>query len=203
MEKRILLITKKHIISEGVANRIAADHRLKIVYWATEEEMIQDAYESYAPNCLILCAAFFAPNTGLKIKDFILKNPNANILVVSGKIDHQFVDDVLGSGAKGIISPVISNLNRLIESIHSIADGSPANYRDSPTAILHNWGMRDNGNQLITDREKEIIKLIAESKSSKEIAKDLQITPATVDVHRRNIMKKLGVNKAAEITKYA
>lgn len=203
MAKRILMITKRNIISEGVANRIAADPSLKLAGWVMEEDMAQGAYESCAPDCVILGGAFFPQDVGLKIRKFILKNPYANIVVVSNKIDKQFVDEVLSAGAKGIICPAISSLDRLIEAIHMIGNDAATIYQDSSTEALHTWGKLTEQDRFMSDREREIIKFIAEGWSSKEIAKTLTISPATVDVHRRNIMKKLGAKKATEITKYA
>ena len=53
------------------------------------------------------------------------------------------------------------------------------------------------------DREEQVLKLVAVGRTSKEIARNLAISPSTVDVHRRNIMRKLGLHKAADLTRFA
>jgi DNA-binding NarL/FixJ family response regulator len=203
MITQAIMIAKKNVISEGIANQIAACTDIKIVDWVTEAELIHDAYRSLNPNCIILSGAFFSQDTGRTIKAFIQQNPDANILVVSNNIDRQFVNEVMESGARGIISPAFSTFDRLANSIRTASYSKNINYQESVTEIHHISSIHDDQNELMTIREIEIIKTIASGWSSKEIAKIFDISPATVDVHKRNIMKKLGVNNAVEITKYA
>lgn len=75
------------------------------------------------------------------------------------------------------------------------------------------WQMLDDGQQYLFkdkhlrsdlgDREEQVLKLVAVGRTSKEIARNLAISPSTVDVHRRNIMRKLGLHKAADLTRFA
>ncbi len=91
----------------------------------------------------------------------------------------------------------------MVDSIHSVGSGKNIIYPDSAPEIHRKSFTQTEREELMTEREIEIIKTIAAGRSSKEIAKMLFISPFTVDVHKRNILKKLGANKAVEITKYA
>ncbi len=103
MVTRVMMVAKKNVISQGIANQLEACTTLKLLSWVTEGELILEAYKSVDPNCIILSGAFFSLDTGRIIKEFILQNADANILVVSNIIDKQFVNEVIASGAKGII----------------------------------------------------------------------------------------------------
>lgn len=133
-------------------------------------------------------------------------NPIANLLLLSSTATRQFVKQVLDTGAKGIFLSPFSEYDHLMHGIKCVADGRTYICRKSTELIIGDIFQQKispkESNEL-SAREKQIVRLIAEAHSSKEIALILSISPATVDVHRRNLMRKIGVNKAADITKYA
>jgi DNA-binding NarL/FixJ family response regulator len=70
--------------------------------------------------------------------------------------------------------------------------------------FLRNYGKEEpHSPAVLTRREKEVLQLLAEGKTSKEAAKSLRVSPSTIDTHRSNIMKKLGLKTVADLTKYA
>ena len=130
------------------------------------------------------------------------------VLVLSAYSSAAFVSELLQIGALGYVLKASSS-EFLIEAILAVANGHrylcPA-----ITAVLDTAeakaGRARSGTRVsraLGAREKQVLRLLASGKSSPQIADDLKIAPSTVDVHRRNIMGKLGLHSVAELTHYA
>jgi DNA-binding NarL/FixJ family response regulator len=103
--------------------------------------------------------------------------------------------------------------DRVVEQLnpHLVVVGHIANPHDLWTGPEFDMAVHGQQYQLagmqtkpdLGDREEQVLKLVAVGRTSKEIARNLAISPSTVDVHRRNIMRKLGLHKAADLTRFA
>jgi DNA-binding NarL/FixJ family response regulator len=111
----------------------------------------------------------------------------------------------LEAGALACVSTT-SQLDDVVQAIRSAAQGHP--YLCQQLATLMLQGARSQRLDArerhgLGHREEEVLRLIADGYSSKEIARQLDIAPSTVDVHRRNIMRKIGLHKVADLTRFA
>ena len=134
--------------------------------------------------------------------------PNLAIVILSMHSDEGYVLRALKAGAKGYILKDSAE-GDLIEAIHAVHQGKTF-FSPEITQMLvadHVREIRARGTEdrydLLTAREREILQLLAERKSAKEIAASLHLSPYTVETHRRNLQEKLNLHSQAELILYA
>jgi DNA-binding NarL/FixJ family response regulator len=134
------------------------------------------------------------------------RRPELRLLILSMYDNEQYLFEALRSGASGYV--LKSGADRdLIEACRATMRGEsflyPAALGDLISAFLERAAEDEGAFELLTTRELEIVKLIAEAHSSKEIADMLFISVRTVERHRENILRKLGMHDRVELTRYA
>ena len=147
---------------------------------------------------------------GLEATREILKNnPGTEVLILSMHESDQMVHDVLGAGARGYIfkQDAGTDLIAALEALRrhklfftsSVSEVVLGGYLGSTAGAA----TADAPSSRLSPRERQIVKLVAESKSNKEVANILQISVKTVESHRANIMEKLGLHSVTELVRYA
>lgn len=206
MYTRLMIVVRKNIASESLVNYLVTVPNFKLVSWVADKEQLQDEYETHQPHCVIFGVSFFGRETAQEVRNFKKKNSDAHILISTYYVNQTLVSDVMEAGAKGVISTIDSTFEQFIEAVRVVANGRTYLCQAAMEAFLgglFSSEVRVDGNADMSQREKQIIRMIAEGSSSKEIARELDIAPSTVDAHRKNIMRKIGCHKVAEITRYA
>jgi DNA-binding NarL/FixJ family response regulator len=138
----------------------------------------------------------------------MMETPESRIIVLSMHAEREYVVEALKAGAKGYIQKM-SAFNTLVGAIRSVRENN--GYLDP---IITGIVMKDYIGHLnepgalkelsaLSSREREVLQLITEGKSTKEVAFTLDISGKTVETHRRQIMKKLNLTNVADLTKYA
>jgi DNA-binding NarL/FixJ family response regulator len=134
------------------------------------------------------------------------KGSSAKILVLSMHESRTYVEEVLRAGASGYIVKNSSPAD-LIQAIDAVCSGasylSPAITQQVVDAIARPGDSSPSGVSILTDREREVLQLIAEGLSSKEIASMLGVSLKTVDSHRSNLMEKLDIHKVSGLVRFA
>ena len=126
--------------------------------------------------------------------------PGVRLLALSVHGERRFVQQMLDAGADGYVVKAAA-LEELVQAIRVVAQGNVYLSPEITRAALRGDGTDEEA--ALGARERQVLALLAEGKRSAEIAAGLHISPATVEVHRRNIMRKLGLHTIAELTKYA
>ena len=126
--------------------------------------------------------------------------PGVRLLALSVHGERRFVQQMLDAGADGYVVKAAA-LEELVQAIRVVAQGNVYLSPEITRAALRGDGTDEE--TALGARERQVLALLAEGKRSAEIAAGLHISPATVEVHRRNIMRKLGLHTIAELTKYA
>ena len=134
-------------------------------------------------------------------------HPDVKVVALSMHSDENFVTEMLKAGASGYILKD-SAFEELVNSIRSVLEGHTYLSPLVAGTVVSEYLELSKGNQptaftVLTDREREVLQLLAEGKSTKEIAGVLSVSAKTVDVHRSHIMDKLDLHSVAELTKYA
>jgi DNA-binding NarL/FixJ family response regulator len=128
----------------------------------------------------------------------------AKVVALSGFADKRFVTAMLASGASAYVAKSAAG-TELVRAIRAVATGQAYFSPEIASALVDE--VRDakagGGAPPLSRREREVLRLIAEGSRSLAIAAQLHISVATVEVHRRNIMRKLGMHSIAELTRYA
>lgn len=127
--------------------------------------------------------------------------PHVRVLALSAHLDRRFVVQMLAAGAQGFVNKSAGRED-LLRGIRSVAAGHRYLCQDI-AAMLLNAPEGNSASSRLGRRETDVLKRIADGQTSAEIGGALYIAPGTVDVHRRNIMRKLDLHNIAELTKYA
>ena len=142
--------------------------------------------------------------TGIQAaREISRRAPDIRILILSMYDNEQYFFEALKAGACGYVLKSVADRD-LIEACRSAMRGESFIYPGAVTALIRDYLQRDRiPDSILTPREEEIVKLIAEGNSSKEIAETLVIRAKTVDRHRANILAKLGMRDRLDLTRYA
>ena len=146
--------------------------------------------------------------TGLQAaRELSRRAPEVRLLILSMYDNEQYLFEALKAGASGYVLKSVADRD-LIEACRAAVRGEPFLYPGAITTLIRDFLLRDRqGDRLpdsiLTAREEEVVKLIAEGHSGKEIADILVISPKTVDRHRANILQKLGLRDRLDVARFA
>jgi DNA-binding NarL/FixJ family response regulator len=146
--------------------------------------------------------------TGIQAaREISRRAPQVRLLMLSMYDNEQYLFESLKAGASGYVLKSVADRD-LLEACRAAMRGEPFLYPGAVTALIRDHLRRDDQGErlpvsLLTPREEEIVKLIAEGHSAKEIAELLVISVKTVDRHRANVLSKLGMRDRLELTRYA
>ena len=135
-------------------------------------------------------------------------NPRAAVIMLSMYSDEEFLIRALSAGAKGYLLKDSAEAD-VLRAVHAVAQGRTYFTPSIAHTLLEDYmrrlqqeGVQDRYD-LLTDREREVLQLLAEGRSNKDVATLLNLSIHTVDTHRTNFMQKLGLHNTAEIVIYA
>jgi DNA-binding NarL/FixJ family response regulator len=204
---RILLADDHALVRHGLRLILDAEPDLAVVAEAADGAEAVDAAREDAIDLAILDIAM--PRlTGIQAaREISQRAPRIHILMLSMYDNEQYFFASLKAGASGYVLKSVADRD-LIEACRASIRGEPFLYPGAVTALIRDYLQRNRrGDRLperiLTTREEEIVKLIAESHSSREIAETLGISVKTVDRHRANILQKLGLRDRLDLTRYA
>jgi DNA-binding NarL/FixJ family response regulator len=146
--------------------------------------------------------------TGLQAaRELTRRRPDLRVLILSMYDNEQYFFEALRAGASGYVLKSVADRD-LVEACRATMRGEPFLYPAAVTALIREHLERaKDGDSVsgdpLTPRESEIVKLVAEGYSSKEIAETLVISPKTVERHRANVLEKLGLRDRVALTRYA
>jgi len=208
MEIRILLCDDHKIFREGLKNLLSGDCRLKVVGEAADGRQAVELAGSMKPDIIVMDISMPKLN-GIEATRKILSGaaPKAGVIALSMYNDRRFVKEILRAGARGYLLKE-SAFEELSAAIQNVAVGKT--YLDPAVAggVIDEYLGKTRGGDVsafsaLSDREREVLQLIAEGKTTKQIASLLRISVKTAETHRTNIMNKLGITSVAGLTKYA
>jgi DNA-binding NarL/FixJ family response regulator len=142
--------------------------------------------------------------TGLHAaRELAQRRPDVKLLILSMHDNEQYFFEALKAGASGYVLKSVADRD-LVEACRATMRGEPFLYPAAVAALIRDYLERGRGDgDVLTPRELEILKLVAEAHTTKEIADLLVISPKTVERHRANILEKLGMRDRVQLTRYA
>ena len=205
---RILLADDHTVVRRGLRLLLEGQPEFNVVAEASDGKQAVEAAEESRPDVVVLDVAM--PNlNGIEAAQRILaSNPAVAIVVLSMHSDEGYVLRALKAGAKGYLLKDAAE-GDLIEAIKTVTRGKTF-FSSEITKMLAEDYVREirargseDSYELLTPREREILQLLAEGKSNKDIAGMLNLSLYTVETHRRNLQDKLNVHSFAELILYA
>jgi two-component system response regulator NreC len=203
----ILLVDDHEIVREGVKLLVNSQSDMQVVGEAANGEIAVKKTGELHPNIVLMDVSMPELN-GMKATKRIRRlYPSVKILTLTRHTDDGYLQQLIQAGANGYILKQ-SAPNELINAIRVIGEGK--SYLDPALTekvmggyIRQSTAMSHASKVQITDRESEIIRYIAWGYSNKEIAERLQLSVKTVEAHKANSMKKLGMKSRIDIVRYA
>jgi DNA-binding NarL/FixJ family response regulator len=204
---RILLADDHALVRQGVRLILDSEPDLTVVAEAGDGAEAIDKARATSPDLAILDIAM--PRlTGLQAARVLQRvEPNLRTLILTMHDNEQYLFEALKAGASGYVLKSVADRD-LVAACRAAVRGESFLYPGAITSLIRSYldQTRDGTHQpgkAITNREEEILKLVAEGHSSKEIADLLVISVKTVERHRANLLQKLGLRDRLQLTRYA
>jgi DNA-binding NarL/FixJ family response regulator len=204
---RIMLVDDHTMVREALRSMLEQDKTLEVVAAVGDGETALRRAAELAPAVVVMDVALPGASGIETTRRLLARHPEIKVLALSTYLDRRIVQQMLDVGASGYIAKSAAG-GELRQGIHNVVAGR--SYLCSEVAALVADGLRESaaagGKQdanALSRRETQIATLLAEGKSAPDIAAELHIAPSTVDVHRRNLMRKLDLHNVVELTRYA
>ena len=208
MTIRLLIADDHKLMREGLKALIEKEPDMQVVGEAEDGQSTVSLAGKSNPHIIVMDVSMPDLNGIDATRKILAANPQVKVVGLSGHSDHHFVREMLTAGASAYILKHTAS-DELMRAIRTVMKGgkylSPEVARgvmDAYVEMSKPLG-KNQAFVVLTDREREVLQLIAEGKSTKEVADDLGVSVTTVETHRRNIMDKLDLHSVAELTKYA
>jgi DNA-binding NarL/FixJ family response regulator len=204
---RVMLVDDHPLIREAIGHLIAGAPEFELIGEAADGTECLARIDELHPDILILDIAMPEMNGEQVARELRRRHPELKIIALSGYTDRQFVRAMTKAGAKGYVVKSASG-RELIHALRAVASGKNYLSPEVTGAVMTLWeeappsaGLSQP--QTLGKREKQVLKLIAEGQRSATIAAQMGIAVATVEAHRRNILRKLQLHNIADLTRYA
>jgi two-component system response regulator NreC len=205
---RVLLADDHGIVRRGLRSLIETQPDIKVVAEAGDGLEALKLCEEHRPDAVILDVAMPRLN-GIEVAERVQKLAHPpSVLMLSMHADESYIIRALAAGARAYLLKDATDED-LIPALRAVAAGKPF-FSPSVTGVLIEDYVRQlqargltDSYHLLTDREREVLQLLAEGRSNKEVAALLDVGVSTVETHRANLMQKLNLHNTAEIVLYA
>lgn len=207
MNLRILLADDHKIVRDGLHSLIDQQSGMEVVGEAENGRMAVQLAKQLLPDVIVMDVTMPDLNGIEATRQILAGTPEVKIIGLSMHSDRRFVTGILGAGAAGYLLKDCA-FQELIDAVRAV---SADKYYLSPG--IAGVVVKDYVNQVsttdalsaevLTGREREVLQLLAEGKSTKQIASDLFVSVKTIETHRQKIMQKLNIHTIAGLTRYA
>jgi two-component system response regulator NreC len=208
MAIRVLLADDHGIVRKGLRSTIESEGGYEVVAEAANGREAVRLAQQLKPDIAIMDIAMPQLN-GIDATEQIMKlSPSTKVLVLSMHADESYVIRVLAVEARGYLLKDSAEVD-LLPALRSVLQGRPYFSPKVTKVLLEDYMryLRQRGLQdtydLLTAREKQVLQLLAEGNSNKDVANLLNLGLSTVDTHRTNLMQKLNLHSTAEVVLYA
>ena len=207
MSLRILLADDHKIMREGLRTLLEKQPDMEVIAEAENGRMTVQLSRKFRPDVVLMDIIMPGLNGIEATRQIVAELPDIKVIALSMHSDSKFVSEMLSAGASGYLlkdsafeelgkalRTVVNNQTYLSPKIADLVgkDYPPENSTRGSPAL-----------PVLTNREREVLTLLAEGKTTKQIASCLYVSVKTIETHRKKIIDKLGFNSIAELTKYA
>lgn len=207
MTIRLLLVDDHELMRQGLRAILEHEQDVEVVGEATDGREAVALARDLAPDVVVMDVAMKEMNGMEATRQIRAENQRVRVVGLSSHLDIRYVRAMLDAGACGYVLKATA-FDNLRQAIDAASRGKSYLCADVTQAVLDD-ASRNPGSSgsahagSLSPREKEVLQLLAEGRTSPEIAKCLFLATSTVETHRRNIMRKIGIHSVADLTKYA
>jgi len=207
MATKVLLVDDHKIMREGIGALLRKYSEFEVVGQASDGRQALDMVSQLKPDIVIMDVGMPNLNGVEATKQLLSINSHLKVMALSTHSDGAVVAKMVRAGARGYILKE-SAFEELIEGLNTLQDGrtflcnkiSKVVFSEYVDLVTNSKAMNGDG---LSSREREVLQLVAEGHTTKEIAETLNLSTKTIDSHREHIMQKLGIRNIAGLTKYA
>ena len=204
MKIRIVIADDHKIVREGLRSILLHDLKMDVVGQAANGRVAIELAKELNPDVVIMDISMADLNGMEATRRILEENSSIKVIALSMHSDERFVAEMLKAGASGYLLKdcALDELDRAIRTVMAHQTYiSPTVAGTVVKDYVHR--LSDKQSSVLTPKEREVLQMIAEGRSAKQIAYQLKVSIKTVEAHRKHIMEKLDIYSVAELTKYA
>lgn len=205
MTRRIILADDHTILRQGVRAILDAEEDLEVVGEAKDGDEAVQLTRQLKPDLVVMDITMPKMSGIEATKTLRLEFPDLPVLILTMHEEPEFIFAMLDAGANGYVLKETA-ARELVSAIRAVLEGGSVLYPSVARRIVQEAARgrhKDSSDSTLTPREVEVLKLVAQGRTNREIADKLFLSVKTVETHRTHIMEKLGVHDRVELVKYA
>ncbi len=196
---RVVVVDDHPMVAEGIEAILDGYDDIEVLATLSNGQALIDQLEDLSPDVVLMDLNMPGLN-GLSATEIVLeRRPETRVLVLSMHDTPEYISTALGHGAKGYVLKDVPT-EEIKNAIDAVMRGEQYLCTGAEGALTPT---DDGGREQLTNREQTILLELAQGKSNKEVAVTLDISVRTVETHRKNIKRKLGISSTAGLTRYA
>lgn len=200
---KVLIADDHGIVRSGLRKLLEGEEGIEVIAEASDGAEARDKALELRPDLAILDVKM-PELSGLEAtREIHREAPEVSILILSMHEEERYLFEALKAGASGYVLKKAADSD-LIDAIHAIERGEPFLTPEAQQALIRDvLGEGESAQEELTPREEQVVKLVAEAHTNKEIAELLGLAEKTAENHRSNAMRKLGMRDRVELVRYA
>ena len=207
MSIKVLLVDDHAIIREGLRSLLEKQPEMEVIADTDDGRKAIELVRELLPDIVIMDITMPGLNGIEATRQITAEFPDVKVIALSIHSKRRYVADMLSAGATGYILKECL-FDELVQAIKAIAAGGRYLSPRITDVVVSDYVKRlstsaDSPFEALKTREREVLQLVAEGKSTKQIALELHVSTKTIEANRRQIMEKLNIHNVAELTKYA
>jgi two-component system response regulator NreC len=207
MSCRVILADDHTIVRHGLSKLLEQEEGIEVVAETKDGHSTVELARELSPDIVIMDIGMPGLNGIDATQQILRESSKVRILALSMHSSKNFVIEMLKAGASGYLLKECA-LEELITAIKAVMAGKTYLSPSITDVVVENYVRHSSDDEstafsVLSQREREVLQLIAEGKTTKQVARRLHISPKTVEGHRLRIMDKLNIDNIAQLTKYA
>jgi DNA-binding NarL/FixJ family response regulator len=205
---KVLLVDDHPLFREGIRALLAVESDIEVVGEAADGKQAIELAQKLSPDIIVMDLVMPGMNGMQAAQQLHDKYPDIKVLILSMYDDDEYVCQILKAGASGYVLKRAAS-DDLLRAIREVEKGGSALHPSVAAKLIKDYvrrakstEQRDSGS-VLTARESEVLRLVAEGHTNKQVADMLGLGRKTVDTHRTNIMRKLDLHDVTALVKYA
>ena len=205
---RVLIVDDHTLVRAGIRSLLTLVENIEVIGEASDGKEALSKIERLRPDVVLMDLAMPIMG-GLEATRRLRRDfPGIKVLALTQYDDSEYVIPVIEAGASGFVTKM-SAFSELAAAIEAAYKGESYLSSTAATALVEEYQQKTTQDgeqdpyQQLTDREREVLKLVAEGHTSREIAELWVVSPKTVEWHKNSLMKKLGIHSRIDLIKYA
>lgn len=200
---KVLIADDHGIVRSGLRKLLEGEDGIEVIAEASDGAEARDKTLELRPDLAILDVKMPVLNGLEATREIHREAPEVSILILSMHEEERYLFEALKAGASGYVLKRAADSD-LIDAIHAIERGEPFLTPEAQQALIRDvLGEGESSQEELTPREEQVVKLVAEAHTNKEIAELLGLAEKTAENHRSNAMRKLGMRDRVELVRYA